>query len=132
VCQVVAHELGIPLAHVRATATDTSKVANTSATAASTGADLNGKAAADAARRIRLRLAEFAARTWGDGGAAADVRFTDDHVHVGGRTIAFAELVQQAYLARVQLWSEGFYATPGLHWDATTLTGHPFYYFAYG
>jgi xanthine dehydrogenase large subunit len=132
VCQVVAHELGIDLARVRATATDTSKVANTSATAASTGADLNGKAAEDAARRIRLRLADFAARTWGDGAAGADVRFADDHVHVGGRTIAFAELVQQAYLARVQLWSEGFYATPGLHWDATTLTGHPFYYFAYG
>src|SRR5690606_31432632 len=132
VWQVVAHELGIALAHGRATATDTSKVANTSATAASTGADLNGKAAADAARRIRLRLAEFAARAWGDGAAAAEVRFAADHVHVGGRTIAFAQVARQAYLARVQLWSEGFYATPGLHWDATTLTGHPFYYFAYG
>ncbi len=132
VCQVVAHELGIDLARVRATATDTSKIANTSATAASTGADLNGKAAADAARRIRLRLAEFAAHKWGNGTAPADVRFAADHVHVGGRALGFAELVQQAYLARVQLWSEGFYATPGLHWDATTLTGHPFYYLAYG
>ncbi|MBV2265036.1 MAG: xanthine dehydrogenase molybdopterin binding subunit, partial [Thauera sp.] len=132
VCQVVAHELGIALGRVRATATDTSKVANTSATAASTGADLNGQAAAIAARRIRQRLAEFAARTWGDGADAAEVRFADDHVHVGGRAIGFAEVVGQAYLARVQLWSEGFYATPGLHWDATTLSGHPFYYFAYG
>ncbi|WP_415259177.1 xanthine dehydrogenase molybdopterin binding subunit [Thauera phenylacetica] len=132
VCQVVAHELGIDLARVRATATDTSKVANTSATAASTGADLNGQAAAAAARRIRQRLAAFAARTWGDGAAAAEVRFADDHVRVGARAIAFAEVVRQAYLARVQLWSEGFYATPGLHWDASTLTGHPFYYFAYG
>jgi xanthine dehydrogenase large subunit len=132
VCQVVAHELGIDLARVRATATDTSKVANTSATAASTGADLNGQAAAAAARRIRQRLADFAARTWGDGAATAEVRFADDHVHVGGRAVGFAEVVGQAYLARVQLWSEGFYATPGLHWDASTLTGHPFYYFAYG
>ena len=132
VCQVVAHELGIDLARVRATATDTSKVANTSATAASTGADLNGQAAAAAARRIRQRLAAFAARTWGDGAAAAEVRFADDQVHVGGRAIGFAEVVGQAYLARVQLWSDGFYATPGLHWDASTLTGHPFYYFAYG
>lgn len=132
VCQVVAHELGISLARVRATATDTSKVANTSATAASTGADLNGQAAADAARRIRLRLAEFAARTWGDGASAAEVRFADDQVHVGGRALGFAEVLRQAYLARVQLWSDGFYATPGLHWDATTLSGHPFYYFAYG
>ncbi|ENO85149.1 xanthine dehydrogenase, molybdopterin binding subunit, partial [Thauera phenylacetica B4P] len=68
----------------------------------------------------------------GDGAAAAEVRFADDHVRVGARAIAFAEVVRQAYLARVQLWSEGFYATPGLHWDASTLTGHPFYYFAYG
>ncbi len=132
VCQVVAHELGIDLARVRATATDTSKVANTSATAASTGADLNGQAAAAAARGIRQRLAAFAARTWGDGAAAAEVRFADDDVHVGARAFGFAEVVGQAYLARVQLWSEGFYATPGLHWDASTLTGHPFYYFAYG
>ena len=98
VCQVVAHELGIDLARVRATATDTSKIANTSATAASTGADLNGQAAADAARRIRLRLAEFAAHKWGNGTAPADVRFAADHVHVGGRALGFAELVQQAYL----------------------------------
>jgi xanthine dehydrogenase large subunit len=132
VCQVVANELGISLARVRATAADTSKVANTSATAASTGADLNGKAAEDAARRIRLRLAEFAARTWGKDADPATVRFADDHAHIGGHAIAFAELVQQAYFARVQLWSDGFYATPGLSWDRQTLTGRPFYYFAYG
>ncbi|HRD35539.1 MAG TPA: xanthine dehydrogenase molybdopterin binding subunit, partial [Rhodocyclaceae bacterium] len=130
VCQVVANELGIPLTRVRASATDTSKVANTSATAASTGADLNGKAAEDAARQIRLRLAELAART--HGGDTAAVRFADDQVYVGDRTLPFVELVMQAYLARVQLWSDGFYTTPKLHWDRSTLTGRPFYYFAYG
>ena len=130
VCQVVAHTLGIDLARVRATAADTSKVANTSATAASTGADLNGKAAEDAARRIRERLAAFVARSHGIDTDA--VRFADDHVHAGALAIPFAELVAQAYQARVQLWSDGFYATPGLHWDAATLTGHPFHYFAYG
>ena len=153
VCQVVATELGVALERVRATATDTSKVANTSATAASTGADLNGQAAAAAARTIRERLAKFAVRRFGEGceggrrnggdhngnthtaGHRADpatVRFADGQVHVGVHTIPFAELVGEAYRARVQLWSDGFYATPGLHWDAATLTGHPFHYFAYG
>ncbi len=130
VMQVVAHELGIDLRHVRITATDTSKVANTSATAASTGADLNGKAAQDAARRIRDRLAAFAVTL--HGGVAEEVQFHDDAVHVGGTSVPFAALVQQAYLKRVQLWSDGFYATPHLHWDAKTMRGHPFSYYSYG
>jgi len=130
VAQVVAHELGINLPHVRVTATDTSKVANTSATAASTGADLNGKAAQDAAIKIRERLAAFAAKEFG--GEASTAVFSNDLVHINGKSVAFAELVQKAYLARVQLWSDGFYATPGLHWDAKTMTGNPFSYFAYG
>jgi len=101
------------LSSVRCTATDTQKVANTSATAASTGADLNGKAAQDAARKIRERLDAFAAER-GLAGAP------------------FAERVAAAYTARVQLWSDGFYATPGLSWDRATMTGKPFFYFAYG
>jgi xanthine dehydrogenase large subunit len=115
VAQVVAHELRIPLASVRCTATDTSKVANTSATAASTGADLNGKAAQDAARKIRARL-----------DALVDRKFD------GRRDMPFTELVAAAYVARVQLWSDGFYATPGLSWNRETMTGKPFFYFAYG
>jgi xanthine dehydrogenase large subunit len=117
VAQVVAHELRIPLEAVRCTATDTSKVANTSATAASTGADLNGKAAQDAARKIRERLDAFAAQHFGADAAAA---------------VPWRQRVQAAYVARVQLWSDGFYATPGLHWDRATMTGKPFFYFAYG
>ena len=130
VAQVVAHELGIDLAHVRVTATDTSKVANTSATAASTGADLNGKAAQDAARRIRERLAALAATLFDC--KAEDLRFAANLAQVGEQSITFAALVQKAYLSRVQLWSDGFYATPGLHWDQKTMTGSPFHYFAYG
>jgi xanthine dehydrogenase large subunit len=130
VMQVVAHELGVDLSHVRATATDTSKVANTSATAASTGADLNGKAAQDAARQIRERLAAYAVKLYG--GDAASVVFAADTVHVNGHEVAFPVLVQKAYLARVQLWSDGFYATPHLHWDPKTMNGHPFSYYAYG
>ncbi|WP_395405966.1 xanthine dehydrogenase molybdopterin binding subunit [Pseudoduganella sp. UC29_106] len=130
VMQCVAHELGLDLERVRITATDTSKVANTSATAASTGADLNGKAAQDAARQIRERLAAFAAKQYG--GEAADVRFYGNEIHVAGLSLPFAELVQKAYLARVQLWSDGYYATPNLHWDPKTMNGHPFSYYAYG
>jgi xanthine dehydrogenase large subunit len=131
VAQVVAHELGLPLARVRCTATDTSKVANTSATAASTGSDLNGKAAQDAARQIRERLAVFAGSRFG--AEPSELRFENAQVRTpNGQAMAFEELVSLAYQARVQLWSDGFYATPGLHWDRTTLTGRPFYYFAYG
>ena len=130
VAQVVAHELGLPLLSVRCTATDTQKVANTSATAASTGSDLNGKAAQDAARQVRERIAAFAARQWG--GAAAHVVFARGQVQVAGQLLPFAEVVNAAYLARVQLWSDGFYATPGLSWDRQTMQGRPFHYFAYG
>ena len=130
VAQVVAHELGVSFETVRATATDTTKVANTSATAASTGADLNGKAAQDAARQIRERLAAFAAQR--HGGDAKDVRFANDTCHVNGHAIPFPDLARAAYEDRVQLWSDGFYATPGLHWDRVKLQGRPFFYFAYG
>ncbi len=130
VAQVVAHELGLPLQAVRCTATDTQKIANTSATAASTGSDLNGKAAQDAARQVRVRLAEFAAAKWG--GDAAAVTFEGGQVHIGAQTLPFSEVVNAAYFARVQLWSDGFYATPGLSWNKQTMQGRPFYYYAYG
>jgi xanthine dehydrogenase large subunit len=130
VAQVVAHELGVGFERVRVSATDTHKVVNTSATAASTGSDLNGKAAQDAARQIRARLADVAAQRLAC--RADELHFANDEVIGPAGRIGFAELVMQAYLARVQLWSDGFYATPGLHWDSATLTGRPFYYFAYG
>ncbi|CAM2191751.1 xanthine dehydrogenase large subunit [Paraburkholderia kururiensis] len=133
VAQVVAHELGVSFARVRVTATDTSKVANTSATAASTGSDLNGKAAQDAAHQLRARLAAFAAERYGAGSvSAADVRFANDTVVVGEAVLPFDDVVAKAYLARVQLWSDGFYATPKLHWDQAKLQGRPFFYYAYG
>ena len=130
VAQVVAHELGLSFERVRVTATDTHKVANTSATAASTGSDLNGQAARNAARTLRERLAEFASQRHGV--PACEVRFANDAVHAGDAHVAFEDLVREAYMGRVQLWSDGFYATPGLHWDRNTLKGKPFFYFAYG
>jgi xanthine dehydrogenase large subunit len=133
VAQVVAHELGLPLARVRCTATDTARVANTSATAASTGSDLNGKAAQDAARQVRERLARWWLAHLGlDGTPATAVRFEAGQLHHAGHAADFDTVVALAYQSRVQLWSDGFYATPGLHWDRQTLTGRPFHYFAYG
>jgi xanthine dehydrogenase large subunit len=131
VAQVVAHTLGVDFDAVRVSATDTHKVANTSATAASTGSDLNGKAAEDAALQIRTRLVAFAAERWGV--AADEVRFAAGRVTIGAQVaVSFRELVAEAYMARVQLWSDGFYATPGLSWNRDTMQGKPFYYFAYG
>jgi xanthine dehydrogenase large subunit len=130
VAQVVANVLGLPLAQVRCSATDTHKVANTSATAASTGSDLNGKAAEDAALKVRARLVQFLAGR--DDVPESSIAFADGQVRIGTRTLPFGEVVQQAYLARVQLWSDGFYATPGLSWDKSTMQGRPFFYFAYG
>jgi xanthine dehydrogenase large subunit len=130
VAQVVAHELGLAVDRVRVTATDTAKVANTSATAASTGTDLNGKAAQDAARQIRDRLAAVAAVQLGV--PASSLGFADGTLRSGDRAMSFDDAVSAAYQQRVQLWSDGHYATPGLHWDRERLKGRPFFYFAYG
>jgi xanthine dehydrogenase large subunit len=131
VAQVVAHELGIDLDRVRVSASDTSKVANASATAASSGSDLNGKAAQAAAREIKTRLTTFAAERYGV--AADSIRFGDNHVTMGDvARVTFAELARLAYYARVQLWADGFYTTPKIHYDPKTLKGRPFFYFAYG
>jgi len=130
VAQVVAQELGVALHRVRVTATDTHKVANTSATAASTGSDLNGKAAQDAARTVAQRLVQY----WSEreGVSPQLVRLADDGLLIDQRRLSFEEAVAGAYIGRVQLWSDGFYATPGLHWDRQTMTGRPFHYYAYG
>jgi xanthine dehydrogenase large subunit len=128
--QVVAQELGIPLDRVRVSAADTSKIANASPTAASSGSDLNGMAAQDAARTLRERLAAFAAPALG--AAAESVTFRDGTASANGRSIPFAELARKAYHARIPLSATGFYATPKIHYDRATLSGRPFLYYAYG
>ena len=130
VAQVVADVLGLPIERVRVTSTDTHKVVNTSATAASTGSDLNGKAAEDAALTIRSRIVAMLARVHGID--ASNVRFAQGRVQADGFDESFEHVVVQAYNERVQLWSDGFYATPGLHWDKQAMQGKPFHYFAYG
>ncbi len=134
VAQIVADELGLPLAQVLATASDTSKIPNASATAASAGTDLNARAAQYAARNVRDNLAQFVAGL--DGCGAGAVQFAAGAK--GGEITTpkgmrlFTDVVKLAYANRIQLWSDGFYRTPKIHYDKTTLTGRPFYYFAYG
>ena len=130
VAQVVAEVFGLPAGRVRTTATATDKVPNTAPTAASSGADLTGWAAARAAGTVRDRRAEGAADRLG--GAAADVRFAGGRVHLGERSATFADVAKQCHLSRVSLSSTGFYATPGITWDRAAAHGRPFFYFAYG
>lgn len=130
VAQLVADELGVPLQRVRVSASDTSKIPNASATAASAGTDLNGRAAQFAARHIRDNLAAFVCGL--DGVGAGAVQFAAGQVLTPKATRSFTDVVAQAYANRIQLWSDGFYRTPKIHYDKTTLTGRPFYYFAYG
>ncbi|MCM2339565.1 xanthine dehydrogenase molybdopterin binding subunit [Rhodoferax sp.] len=130
VAQIVADELGVPLTRVRVSASDTGKIPNASATAASAGTDLNGRAAQFAARHIRDNLAAFVCGL--DGVGAGAVQFAAGQVITPQATRSFTDVVAQAYANRIQLWSDGFYRTPKIHYDKTTLTGRPFYYFAYG
>ena len=130
VAQVVAGVFGVDPAVVKITATDTGKVPNTSATAASSGSDLNGMAAKAAAEIIRGRLAAFIAEKHQVKPAA--VKFADGMVRVAGEEYDFARVVNWAYQARVSLSSTGFYATPKIVWDRVRGTGRPFFYFAYG
>jgi xanthine dehydrogenase large subunit len=115
---------------VKATSTVTDKVPNTSATAASSGTDLNGMAALNAANTIKARLVEFAAKKWNCD--PADVAFTPRGLKAGDELIPFEILCRQAHLGRVSLSATGFYATPKIHYDRATHSGRPFYYFAYG
>ena len=130
VAQIVADELGVPFAQVRVSASDTSKVPNASATAASAGTDLNARAAQYAAAQVRGSLAQFVAGL--DGCGAGAIGFAGGQVRSPTQTRSFTDVVRQAYANRIQLWSDGFYRTPKIHYDKTTLTGRPFYYFAYG
>lgn len=130
VAQVAAGVFGVDTGMVRITATDTAKVPNTSATAASSGADLNGMAARAACEIIRDRMAVFIAGR--HQAAPATVRFADGLVLVADESYGFAEVAALAYQARVSLSSTGFYATPKLQWDRKAGTGRPFLYFAYG
>ncbi|GGA06455.1 xanthine dehydrogenase molybdopterin binding subunit [Neptunicoccus cionae] len=130
VAQVAASRFGQPLSAVKITATDTGKVPNTSATAASSGSDLNGMAVKAACDTIVERLSDFAAEHWQT--PKDQIRFEDGAVTIGTQVVPFTEVVSLAYQNRISLSSTGFYATPGIEWDRFAGRGTPFFYFAYG
>ena len=128
IAQIVAEAFGVSLEAVKITKTTTEKVPNTSATAASSGTDLNGMAALDACEQIKARLTDYAREKWGVG----EVCFEGGNVLLGDKVIGFKEFIARAYMDRVQLSAAGFYKTPEIHWDRATGKGQPFFYFAYG
>ncbi|MBU0564581.1 MAG: xanthine dehydrogenase molybdopterin binding subunit, partial [Gammaproteobacteria bacterium] len=130
VAQVVAEVFQVDIERIQITATNTDKVPNTSPTAASSGTDLNGKAAQNAAQTIKQRLTEFAARKWQI--FEEDIEFKNGQVRLRDQYISFDELIQQAYFGQVSLSSTGFYRTPKIYYDRSQARGRPFYYFAYG
>ena len=128
--QIVAHEFGVTLDNIEVTATRTDKVPNTSPTAASSGTDLNGKAAQNACITIKERLAAFFAEQFNV--PAEDVIFAAGQVSAGGHHLPFTQLIQNAYMARISLSATGYYRTPKIYYDRETGSGRPFFYFANG
>jgi len=130
VAQVVAEVFAVDINRIQITATHTEKVPNTSPTAASSGADLNGKAAQNAAQIIKQRLIEFAASKHQV--SEQDVVFHNGLVRVGEQILSFDALIQQAYFGQVSLSSTGYYKTPKIFYDRSQARGRPFYYYAFG
>jgi xanthine dehydrogenase large subunit len=130
IAQIVAEGFSIDLPHVQISSTRTDKVPNTSATAASSGTDINGMAALAAVETIKARMAAYTAEKFE--GDAADVIFRDNHVYLGNKSISFPDLAHECWAARISLSSTGFYSTPEIHFNQAQMTGHPFYYFTYG
>lgn len=132
--QVAARTLGIATDRIRMMHTSTDKVPNTSATAASSGSDLNGQAVKNACETLKERLRPVAARLLNLDGPEEMV-FADGYVHcltAPHLRVLFTEVVQAAYCDRISLAATGFYRTPNISWDQATYSGSPFYYFAYG
>ncbi|WP_270934671.1 xanthine dehydrogenase molybdopterin binding subunit [Falsiroseomonas oryzae] len=134
IAQVVCDVFGVDLDRIAITATSTAEVPNTAPTAASTGSDLNGWAAHNAAVAIRGRMAEVAAAKWGI--APEAVVFADNRAWAeragANRWFDFGELAKLCFLERVSLSATGHYRTPDIHWDPKAMRGHPFFYFSYG
>jgi xanthine dehydrogenase large subunit len=130
IAQIVADAFQVDFDRVKITKTTTEKVPNTSATAASSGSDLNGMAALDGAEQIKARLAKFAAESRGV--AEDQVQFLPNTIRIGEELVPFNTLVKEAYMARVHLSAAGFYKTPKIHWDRDAGKGRPFFYYAYG
>ena len=134
VAQVVAEVFSVDIDRIRPSATSTAEVPNTSPTAASTGSDLNGWAAYEAANTIKQRMIAFAAEHFAASGN--DIEFADGNVRIAkpgsNQVVSFGELAKLCWLGRVSLSATGFYKTPKIHWDGAAMRGRPFFYFSFG
>jgi xanthine dehydrogenase large subunit len=134
VAQVVAEVFQVDIDRIAITATSTGEVPNTSPTAASTGSDLNGWAAYNAAEIIKKRMTAFAAERFNT--TEEQIEFRDNHVHIGSsgsnQVLEFGELAKLCWLGRVSLSAAGFYKTPEVEWDQAAMKGRPYFYFTYG
>ncbi|NOX48868.1 MAG: xanthine dehydrogenase molybdopterin binding subunit [Chlorobi bacterium] len=134
--EVAAVEFGIGIRNIKVNATNTSKVPNTSATAASSGSDLNGMAVKNAIGKLKKRLAKIALKEWNyKEDYINEVVFKDNMVYMGSQpemSFGFEELIKTAYLEQVSLSATGFYKTPGIHYNRDKGKGKPFHYFAFG
>lgn len=130
VSQVVAEEFGVDILTIRPMATSTDKVPNTTPTAASSGTDLNGMAAKNAASTIKDRMIALASKKYKV--KPSSIVFKDGNVKIGKRKIAFSELAKTCFLERVQLSATGYFATPKITWEREKISGNPFLYFTYG
>jgi xanthine dehydrogenase large subunit len=130
--QVVSEVFSIPVERTRVESTNTSRTANTSPTAASSAADMNGNAAAAACREIKGRLLRVAAAELGCRQEELDLRSSSVWNGTNGTDITWNQLVLKAYMSRTDLSSHAYYATPGIHFDKTTEKGKPFAYHVAG
>jgi xanthine dehydrogenase large subunit len=134
VAQVVAEVFKVDIERIRPSATSTAEVPNTSPTAASTGSDLNGWAAYEAANTIKHRMIAYAAEHFG--ASESEIEFADGNVRIArpgsNQVVSFNELARLCYLGRVSLSSTGYYRTPKIHWDGATMRGRPFFYYSFG
>jgi xanthine dehydrogenase large subunit len=129
IAQVVAETFQVDIDNIRVSATSTAKVPNTSPTAASSGSDLNGMAALNAAEQIKTRMTAVAAQYFSV--KEDEIVFAANRIYAGNRSISFPELAKMSWESRVSLSAAGYYKTPKIHWDFETGTGRPFYYFVY-
>ena len=134
VAQVVAEVFKVDIDRIRPSATSTAEVPNTSPTAASTGSDLNGWAAWEAANTIKTRMIAFASEHFGAN--PSEIEFADGTVRIAkpgsNQVVSFGELARLCWMGRVSLSATGYYKTPKIHWDGAAMKGRPFFYFSFG
>ena len=131
IAQLVANTFGLPFEKVKISSTNTSKVPNTSASAASSTTDLNGAATLNAAGKIKKNINNFIRDKYKIYSKIEPI-YKNQNIYFGNRIFNFKKIIEEAYLNRISLSSSGFYSTPKINFDKKKFHGRPFYYFCYG